>query len=411
MEFGKTIKVVLLAEFGEAIPDSKLSILAMPVYSISIANILNGVSESFNLSENDKTIWRFTAPDAKVLVVDDVSTNLKVAQGLMTPYRMQVDLCKSGHDAILALTEKRYDLVFMDHKMPDMDGIETTALIREMGEKEPYYKNLPVIALTANAVLGAKEIFLNSGFNGYLSKPIDMIKLNNVLEKWIPKNKQKHSSIGSGEVSAEKIGKMSEKINIEGLDTEQGIFLSGGTKESYLETLALFYKDGMEKINEISGSLDKGNLDMYTIHVHALKSAAANIGADELSEDAAALEQAGEIRDKEYIALHTPGFLAMLETILNSIMDFLAREEGDAGSCDMEGIKSELAILKGALETFDAGTINKTVDTLGDMARAGAIKKSVQGISEKILIGEYKEALAAIQTLLNEGDNNGKKDE
>jgi len=99
----------------------------------------------------------------------------------MAPYKMQVDLCRSGQDAIQAVKDIRYDLVFMDHKMPNMDGAEATALIREMGNKDPHYKNLPIIALTANAVSGAKEIFLKSGFNDYLSKPIDTTKLNIIL--------------------------------------------------------------------------------------------------------------------------------------------------------------------------------------------------------------------------------------
>jgi CheY-like chemotaxis protein len=132
----------------------------------------------------------FTAPEASVLVVDDIVTNLKVANGLLLPYKMQVDLCKSGMTAIEAMKKNRYDMVFMDHKMPGMDGIETTQMIRSMGEEDPYYKEVPVIALTANAVSGTKEMFLENGFNDYLSKPIDTVKLNAALERWIPKVKQ-----------------------------------------------------------------------------------------------------------------------------------------------------------------------------------------------------------------------------
>ena len=92
---------------------------------------------------------------------------------------------------IAAIKSNRYDIVFMDHKMPDMDGIETTQRIRAMGNKDPYFKNVPIIALTANAVSGTKEMFLENGFNDFLSKPIDTIRLNIVLEKWVPKEKQK----------------------------------------------------------------------------------------------------------------------------------------------------------------------------------------------------------------------------
>ena len=190
-KFGANTRVVLLTEFGEAISDKNLSVLAMPAHCISIANILNGVLSSFTYSENHERVIRFTVPGAKVLVVDDVNTNLRVAEGLMQPYKMQLSLCKSGMEAIEAIKSERYDLVFMDHKMPGMDGIETTQRIRAMGGKEPYYKNVPIVALTANAVLGTKEMFLQNGFDDFLSKPVDIVSLNAVLEKWLPKEKQK----------------------------------------------------------------------------------------------------------------------------------------------------------------------------------------------------------------------------
>jgi CheY-like chemotaxis protein len=121
-----------------------------------------------------------------------------VAKGLLAPYNMRVDLCKSGMTAIDALKTNRYDLIFMDHKMPDMDGIEATQRIREMGDEDEYFGNVPIVALTANAVSGTKEMFLENGFDDFLSKPIDTIKLNTALEKWIPKEKQKSSSIKKG---------------------------------------------------------------------------------------------------------------------------------------------------------------------------------------------------------------------
>jgi PAS domain S-box-containing protein len=194
-QFGSKTGVVLLAEFGETIPDRNLHILSMPVYSLPVANILNGVSNNLSFSDNSEIIVRFTAPDMRVLVVDDIITNLKVAKGLLTPYNMQVDLCKNGMMAIEAARVNRYDIVFMDHKMPDMDGLETTQRIRAMGDEDPYFKNVPIVALTANAVSGTREMFLENGFDDFLSKPIDTIKLNAVLEKWIPKEKRQGSII------------------------------------------------------------------------------------------------------------------------------------------------------------------------------------------------------------------------
>jgi len=139
--------------------------------------------ELFDSIKNDNITIKFNAPNARVLVVDDIDANLKVVKGLIKPYKMQVDLCTSGAKAIEMIKANSYDLVFMDHMMPEMDGVETTKIIREM------YANLPIIALTANAVSGVKEMFLSSGFNDFLSKPIEIINLNSILEKWLPKER------------------------------------------------------------------------------------------------------------------------------------------------------------------------------------------------------------------------------
>jgi signal transduction histidine kinase/CheY-like chemotaxis protein len=145
-------------------------------------------NELFDSIKNDSIAINFNAPNARVLIVDDIDANLKVAKGLMQPYKMQVDLCTSGAEAIERIKANSYDLVFIDHMMPDMDGIEATKIIREI------YANLPIIALTANAVSGVKEMFLENGFNDFLSKPINTVELNSILEKWLPKEKQaKHS--------------------------------------------------------------------------------------------------------------------------------------------------------------------------------------------------------------------------
>ncbi|MCL2044739.1 MAG: response regulator [Treponema sp.] len=126
---------------------------------------------------------RFTIPDARILVVDDIATNLRVAEGLLAPYKTNVETCLSGAEAIERVKSEDYDLIFMDHMMPEMDGIEATAAIRA------FNKNVPIIALTANAVSGMKEMFLEKGFNDFLAKPIDVSKLDETLVRWIPKEK------------------------------------------------------------------------------------------------------------------------------------------------------------------------------------------------------------------------------
>ena len=403
MEFGENAQIVVLTEFGETVSEKNLNTLAMPAHTISIANILNGKSNSFSYNEKNGPITRFTAPSASVLVVDDISTNLKVAEGLLTPYKMRVDLCKSGAEAIEILKSNRYDLIFMDHKMPAMDGIETTLCIRAMDDKDPYFKNVPIIALTANAISGIIEMFIGNSFNDFLSKPIDMVKLNAILEKWIPKDKQKGATI-EDRINSETGQDATKTIAVEGLDADRGIFLSGGNSKQYLETLALFCSDGFEKIKEITACHKKGDLPLYTIYLHAIKSAAANIGAAALSEAARALEMAGEKNDLDFIHSHNDMFLIDLKSFLGKLKSALSifkkSEKEKNKPMDLELLKRELIQLKTALNSLDAGAINRIVDSLQDMALPNNIGAAVEDISASILLAEYDKAAAIIDTLL-----------
>jgi signal transduction histidine kinase/CheY-like chemotaxis protein len=171
-----------------------------------------GAAYENNIPEQADSEVSFTAPNARILIVDDVPINLLVAEGLLAPYKMRIDCCTGGAEAISLMEKNRYDLVLMDHLMPEMNGIETTAKIRALeaqaaegslhpqpeemnGEKEKHkphesLSRIPVIALTADAIIGMKEMFLESGFDDYLSKPIEISTMHAIIKKWIPKEKQ-----------------------------------------------------------------------------------------------------------------------------------------------------------------------------------------------------------------------------
>ena len=401
------IKIVVLAEFGEAILNKKLNILAMPVYSISIANILNGVSDSFNYSENNEQIIRFVAPDIKILIVDDINTNLKVAEGLMLPYQMQIDLCNNGRDAIEAVKQKNYDLIFMDHKMPDMDGVKTTEIIRSINDNNNYFKNVPIIALTANAVLGTKEMFFKNGFNDFLSKPIDTIELDIILEKWIPNEKKKGDLSKKNQLYTKKMKDLQAEIKITGVDIKQGIYYSGGTFELYLETLDVFYNDGVRKIQEINNSVLLDNMHNYTIYIHAIKSALANVGAYELAQTAKVLEEAGEKRNYEYIKENNEKFIILLKKLLNEVEKVLYsyKKTKYMEVMNIELFMLELKKLKNALDSYDAGNINRTIELLKKKSNTNVIVHSINQVADKILIGEYEEAADLVEKLYQEVNN------
>jgi len=245
--------------------------------------------------------------------------------------------------------------------MPEMDGIEATKRIRE------HYKELPIIALTANAVSGTREMFLANGFSDFLSKPIDIVKMNTILTNWIPKEKQ------------EKVTEIvyKDKLNVN------------------LEVLATFHRDGVNKIDEIKKCLETENYSLYTIYVHALKSASASIGALDLSEMAKALEMAGKQADFVYIKQHNSEFLKELEKVLDNISKTLKKDE-PKGPVDLEALKIELGKLKAAIGILDSDAIDEATNAL----KAFRQVPEVEDILQKTLIGEYDEAVATIEGLM-----------
>ncbi|MDR1702634.1 MAG: response regulator, partial [Sporomusaceae bacterium] len=315
----KTAKIILLTDFVTKRKESGFLQLDLPVYSISVANALNGVISK--LDQHDNGALKFTAPTAKILIVDDLSINLKVIEGLLLPYKMELTLCESGLEALAALQEARYDLVFMDHMMPGMDGIEATKRIR--GEGGEYYQNLPVIALTANAVAGAKEMFLQQGLNDFISKPINIVELNDILERWLPAEKQEAVSSGSEPLAQE----AKDRTELPGVDIKKGISQTGGSLKSYLKILGIFSKNVLEKTEQIETALQEEDLHHYTIYVHALKSAAATIGAAKLAAAAQELEQAGQKKDFEFIKAHNGAFLAELAILFKNIEPFISAQK------------------------------------------------------------------------------------
>jgi CheY-like chemotaxis protein len=390
-------KIVMLSDSYDATYEARdgqdFTLLIMPAYFIPIVNVLSGRGGDYS-SDNQLT-EPFTAPDARILLVDDIETNLKVGEGLLRLYGTSIDTCLSGISAIEAVKSKEYDLVLMDHMMPEMDGVETVKIIRSMGGK---YADLPIVALTANAIVGAREMFLANGFNDFLSKPIEVYKLNGILAKWIPKEKQQQSSL-----SAAQDTKGEEPvISIEGVDAERGISLSGGKTKNYLETLSVFYKDGKAKIKQLTDCLKAGNLTLYTTYVHALKSACANIGALNLSEEAKILEAAGIKNDMEHISSANDGFIADLEKLLENIGKAVSAGSKKPDADFDEAIMNELLTkLKTALENFDVEAIDEATDALQEFAQHPDKGELIGTILQDAFVGKYKRALEALGEIIS----------
>ncbi|MBR0132226.1 MAG: response regulator [Lachnospiraceae bacterium] len=262
-------------------------------------------NKAIKISEQTVTVTHesFTAPDAKILVVDDVEMNLQVFCGLLKNTGMQITTADNGFKVPGLLAKNNYDMIFMDHLMPQMDGIETLKRCVDAGLIDT--KKLPVIALTANAIIGAKEMYLAEGFSDYLTKPVDSKALESMLLKYLPAEKVK---LNEAEDMAK--SKPAEIVSLSGsskhenlIDFNTGIEYAAGDKDFYKDLVASFL--AVDYATELDTFLSESNWKEYMVRVHGLKSSAATLGARPLSETAKKQELALKERDdKDYVISH-----------------------------------------------------------------------------------------------------------
>ncbi|MDR2588142.1 MAG: response regulator [Spirochaetales bacterium] len=281
--------------------------------------------------EKKKEILRAWMPYGRVLVVDDMPVNLQVARGLLAPYGLQVDTASSGRQAVEIVRggEPRYDLIFMDHMMPDMDGIEAVSVIRgEIGTD--YAHNVPIIALTANAVIGIKEMFLSRGFSGYISKPIDVTHLNAALNIWVRKSQENAASFqtdadapapGGGE-HGEGPGVL-DGFSLDGVDLAQGK-KQYGTEAAYLDVLRAYTVHTPPVLEKLK-SLSRDTLSEYTTLIHGIKGSSYGAGAYAAGRKAEELEAAARAKDFDKLFAENGRFIEMAGGLLAAIEDLLRR--------------------------------------------------------------------------------------
>jgi PAS domain S-box-containing protein len=316
---GRKPPLALMVEWENEAVIPGVRFISLPIQSLSIANVLNGKDEALGYSRAPSArLIRYTYPGARLLVVDDIGSNLKVAEGLLAPYQAQLDTCLSGARALELVKKLEYDLIFMDHMMPDMDGVEATAAIRawEREKKLAGGRRAPIaiVALTANAVSGMREMFIENGFDDFLAKPIDISKLDEILGRWMPKEKrglaapEKEKARAPGvegkgaEGGAEKAGPAPRAPQIPGLDMGRGLALVGWNMEIYHQALSAFCRDAQKRLPGLQkGPPAAADLPGFVTGVHALGGAAASLGAAEISARAAALEAAGRAGELDFI--------------------------------------------------------------------------------------------------------------
>jgi signal transduction histidine kinase/CheY-like chemotaxis protein len=345
--FRLNTRPVLLADLGEISSFQKnVSILTMPAYAVSIANVLNGAA-----AVDKETAKHFIASEAKVLVVDDNLTNLKVAEGLLAPYRMQVELCESGAEAIALAKVNHYDLIFMDHMMPGMDGIETTTRLRGMKS----CRNMPIVALTANAMSGMREMFLAKGMDDFLSKPMDPAMLDLALRKWIPKGKQREMTFLAANESV-------TLPHVEDVDVETALKRLGGNVEAYLNVIRSYVTHTPVILDKLRAP---GSLREYEIAVHGIKGSSRSICADAVGEMAEDLEAAARAGDSAAVRAKNDSFIRAVESVLadlSVLLDGAVRTQEKKRAPTPDG--ALLSAIFEACENYDVNAMEHAVSKL-----------------------------------------------
>jgi PAS domain S-box-containing protein len=318
-----------------------------------------------------------------VLIVDDVESNLYVAKGLLAVYDLSIDTAVSGFEAINKIKNgKVYDILFMDHMMPKMDGIEATQKIRGLGY------TAPIVALTANAIVGQSDIFLQNGFDAFIPKPIDVRQLNVLLKKFI-RDKQ----------PPEVIAAANRQKGAYAHDEGVAVPISSKLAETFIKDASKSIKT-LEGIYEKRDAYDDEDIRLYTINVHAMKSALLNVGEKELSELAFKLEQSGRAKDTAVMTSETPGFLDKLRA---TIERFTSKQEDDGKTADEDTgyLREKLLMIIQACEGYERKIAKDAIVELRQKEWSRATREMLGTMAENLLNGDFEEVANIAKKVIN----------
>jgi len=332
-------------------------------------------------------------PYGSVLVADDVASNIYVAQGMLSPYGLNIETVQSGYEVIDKVKNGNvYDIIFMDHMMPKLDGIETTKILRDMG-----YKNA-IIALTANALVGRAEMFIKNGFDGFISKPIDSRELNHILNEFIRNKKP---------IELVKAARREQQKKLANSGSENQNTLNSGVNSAMAELFILDAESALNTLENLYKKInDLGNEDIssYIITVHGMKSALANLGEKKLSDIALNLELAGENRNLAELVKLTPAFIASLRSTIEKYKPKGKNDITDIDSADLDYLREKLNIIKKACEAFEKETAKTALNELKEKIWTSPVNALLDYISINILHSAFKKAAAAVSNYLQNNE-------
>lgn len=341
----------------------------------------------------------FIAPEAHILLVDDNELNLVVAKELLKPLRMQIDTAENGLQAVKMVRGSQYDLVLMDHMMPVMDGIEAAKAIRALPEDK--YQKLPIIALTANAMVDARKEFLNAGMNGFVAKPIDFARICNQLKLWLPKDlvrdvpKEEAKKLLADDLSDREIQPEDPQM---GFSFEEGV-KHCGSKAALMKTIRIFYRTIDSKADKIEQCLKEGLISDYVVEVHALKSSALLIGAVPLSEAAKELEGYGKQGKTELLEEKTPDLLAMYRDFKDILKPYADKKEAARQEASNGEWCQALQQIHQCIEQFDLDGVDRIMEKLEEYQIPECIRESMDQLRVYVADVSMEEIMELTDTM------------
>ena len=403
---------IAMADINDVVEEAgrkNIRYIHKPISLYSAIPILMGEAAEQGILKKH-VISKFYAPDARVLVIDDNLANLKVAEGLMGQYRMEVVTAGSGDEAIEILEkDKDFDILFVDHMMPGMDGVELVHILREKDEE--FYKLVPVVALTANAIKGVQDMFLENGFDDFLPKPIDIKRLGQIMYKWLPKEKQLDKDTFNEEQHISATDELKEKAKtvfskVSGLSLESGLMLCDNDIEILLEVIKVYVKSAKAIFKRIEEAYTTKNFHNYAIEVHGVKSASKNIGANLLSEEARKLEMESKAENETYVFTHHEQFFEdyhkMIEELAEALRFVVPKEEKNLKAISKDDFMNKLAAAEEALENWNTKEGMDFVNELLGCELKEDIRELLEDILENIELFDFDVAVEKIKKLKGE---------
>lgn len=428
----KNVMWVSMADINDVMSQTlenvNIQYIHKPISIYSAIPLLRG-EDMGALRIKKSAISKFYAPEARMLVVDDNIANLKVAEGLLAQYKVEVVSLGSGQETLDLLEhDKNFDILFVDHMMPGMDGVELVHRIRETDDV--YMKEVPIVALTANAIKGVQEMFLSNGFDDFLSKPIEIKRLGQIMHKWIAKSKQQSKDAIDAKEAAEKANATGSALSdetssqsglntvddeyiqifsaVDGLEFQEALDRCGGDVSIIREVIKIYVKSSKDVLARLNASYAEGRYKDYATEVHGIKSSSKSIGADTVSELAKNLEMAGKEERIPFIQEHHEPFMQAYTLLLSHLQKAIRQVEPEKEKTNRKSItRPELTVffqnIRQKIEEWEAKEAASLVRELQEYRLQEQEDKLLTELLEHIEMYDFDLALEKL-SILEEGD-------